>query len=281
MAEGLTLGGLDVMNRAIGARDLSGVLTVPERRGDDVEIPGRNGVVRTPRKTYGARRAVFEFVVTGRRPDGTLPTDPGRQFYANLSALAEVLAQDQAPLVHSASWWPDAPRQIDVEALSGIDPTRWRGGTSATLPIAFSAPEAFWRAAAPTDVAFALPAGGTRELVEFATSDAPIDDPLLTIGPSTNPVLTQTESGLFVAYDLEIPAGGVLRLDCATWDPYGSTGFTFDRRRLRTPDVPAAPARWFGVDPVVGAPPTVRLDHNGGTALVDVTISARQSWLFG
>lgn len=277
MPDGLTFGGLDLNTRAIGFVDLSGVLALPERRGENVPVEARHGTVRAARKKYGGRIAPFEFLVTGRTPAGLLPADPGAQFTANLHELGAALAQDAALLVHTL---PDATaRQVLAECRAAVTPERARAGTLARVRAAFESHEAFWRALTATTVGpVPLAAAGTRLLSEFAGSDAPIDDPVVTFGPGTNPVLTDTATGVFVAYDAVIGAGETLVLDCADWTGTGTGGLTFDRTKLRHT---AGEGRWFGLDPVRGGAPTVRLDHNGGATPMDVTIAARQAWMFG
>lgn len=275
--DGLSFAGLDLATPAITAIDLSGCLAIPERRGENIPVAGRHGTVRAARKKYGGRIAPFEFLIRGRRADGTLPADPRAQVDANLHELGAVLALDSGLLVHTLA--DGTLRQIRAECRASINPDREKLGTLVTVPAAFESHEAFWRALTVTTVGpFSLVDGGTRLMTEFALSDAPIDDPVLTFGPGTNPVLTDVASGVFVAYDGVIGAGQTLVLDCADWTGVGTGGLTFDRTRLRTTP---GEGRWFGLDPVRGAAPTIRLDHNGGPTPMDFTISARQAWMFG
>lgn len=274
--ERLWLGGVDVADLAIRAIDLSGTLTVPDRRGGNAEAEGRHGSIHTPRKKYTGRRAVFEFWLRGTLPDGTVPADPKATFYDNLHRFAQLLAQDRTPMVHQL---PDGTRrEILVEVVTAVEPTRYKTGDLGKVSVAFDAAEAFWHAQAVTTVAFPLAAGATRTLTEFAASDAPIDDALLTFGPGTNPVLTQTQTGIALAYDAAIASGRTVVLDCGAWSGAGTGGLVFDRTKLRTPP---DDGRWFALDPVIGGAPTVRLDHNGGATPMTCTIAARQKWLFG
>jgi hypothetical protein len=274
--ERLWLGGVDVADLAIRAIDLSGALTVPERRGGNQEADGRHGAIHTPRKKYRGRRAVFEFWLRGTLPDGTVPQDPKSEFYTNLHRLAQILAQDRVLMVHQL---PDGTRrEILVEVVTAVEPSRYRTGDLAKVGLAFDSADAFWQAQQPTTVELSLPAGATYELTEFAASDAPIDDALITFQPGPSPVLTQTDTGIFLAYDATIAAGQTLDVDCQAWRGSGTGGLVFDRTKLRTHP---ADGRWFALDPVIGGAPTVRLDHQGGATPMDLSISARQKWLFG
>lgn len=275
--DGLSFAGLDLNTRAISFVDLSGALALPERRGENVAVEGRHGMVRAARKKYGGRIAPFEFLVTARTPAGELPADLDAQFAANLRALGAALAVDVAPLVHTL---PDGTaRQVLAEARAAVTPERGRSGRLVRVRVPFESHEAFWRALTPTTAGpYPLAAGATRLLTEFALSDAPIDDPVLTFGPGPAPTLTDVGSGVFVAYDAPIGAGQTLVLDCAEWRGYGTGGLTFDRTKLRTTP---GEGRWFGLDPVRGSAPTIRLDHAGGATTMPVTVSARQAAMFG
>jgi hypothetical protein len=274
--DGLSYGGLGLATPAITAVDLSGTLSLPERVGENVPVPGRHGMVRAPRKKYGGRIAPFEIQVRGVTAAGLVPADPRAQVYANLRELGAALAVDAAPLVHVL---PDgSQRQVTAECRAAVEPTRAKLGTLVRIPVAFESHEAFWRALATTTVGpFGLTTGSTRLLTEFATSDGTIDDPVITFGSGSNPVLTDVATGVFIAYDDVIGAGRTLVLNCATWQGSGTGGLVFDRTKLR---VSAGEGRWFALDPVRGSAPTVRLTHTGGGSM-QVTIAARQSWLFG
>lgn len=277
MAEGLTWGGVDVASFAIRAVDLSGLLAIPARRGENLPVAGRDGAVGGGRKFYNGREFVVEFLLRGCLPDGTIPAGPaGSLFYDNLHVLAALCVQDLANLVHTL---PDgSTRVLPVEVLTAVQPTRWLAGMSGSVKVAFTSTAAFWRAATVTSATFTLAAGATRSLAEFAPSDGRIDDALVTFGGAAttgnNPTLTQVETGLALGYDDTFTSGKSMQLG-----DYSSNGvgLTFDRLKLRTdPRIGA----WWVIDPVPGGSPTLRLDLTGGGPM-QLTIAARQSWAVG
>lgn len=275
MTEGLTIGGVNVSTLAVRVIDLSGLLRVPERRGENVPIPGRHGDLRVPRKRYAGREIALEFWIRGAQPDGTVPANPRAQFYTNLRTLGQLLGQQVTTMVHTL---PDGTtRQIDVEALTAVDASRYKSGDLAKIGVAFTAASAFWEASAPTTIGpFSLTAGGTRQLTELADTDAPIDDAVVTFGPGSNPVLTCVGSGSFIAYDDVIASGRSVALDTGAWTGVGGGGLTYDRTKVRSDPRDGG---WFTLDPAPGGP-TVRLDHTGGGS-APVTLSLRKKWLFG
>jgi len=275
MVEGLTIGGVNVSTYAVRVIDLSGLLRVPERRGENLPMPGRHGNLRVPRKRYNGREMALEFWIRGAQPDGTVPANPKAQFYTNLRTLGQIIGQDLVTLVHTL---PDGTtRRIDAEALTAVDAMRYKAGDLGKVSVAFTSAAAFWEASAPTTIGpFSLTAGGTRQLTELADCDAPIDDATITFGPATNPVLTCVGSGSFLAYDELIASGRSVALDASAWSGVGAGGLTYDRAKVRSDPRDGG---WFCLDPAPGGP-TVRLDHTGGGS-APVTITARKKWLFG
>jgi hypothetical protein len=275
VTESLTIAGVNTSTFAVKVVDLSGLLSVPERRGDDIPIAGRHGVLRIPRKKYGQRTMPLEFLIRGAQPDGTIPTDPKAQFYENLHTLAGIIAQDVVELVHTL---PDGTtRRIQAEVAAAIDPSRYKQGSLGRVSVAFRSAAAFWEAETTTTIGpFYLATGETRQLTELAGADAPIDDAVLEFGPCSNPTLTDTGSGVFLAYDDVIATGRSLILDTGAWTGAGTSGLVYDRAKLRTDPRDAG---WFTLDPAPGGP-TVQLDHTGG-GTAPVTVTARKKWLFG
>ncbi len=275
MADGLAYAGLSLAGPALTARDLSGLLAVPERIGENVPRPGSHGTVRAARKRYGGRTAPFEIVVRGYDPitGAANVADPAGQVQANLDLLGRVLSLDAAPLVHTMG---DDVRQVQAEARAAVEADRHKSGMMATVKVAFESTDAFWRDVTPTAATTSINSGGTAQLAELDGGTAPIDDPIVTFGPGGPVVLTDVTSGLWLAYDAVIGAGQTLTLDCAEWSGVGGGGLVFDRTKLRTtPGV----GRWLELTPDIGGP-TIRLDHDSAGAM-DVTVTARKAWLFG
>lgn len=276
-AERLWLAGLDVATWAIKAIDLSGLLSIPEKRGENSPVDGRHGDIWTPGKKYGGREVPFEFWIRGTPANGVVPADPSTAFYDNLHTLGQILAQQRFPMVHQLP--NGVMREIQVEVTAAVAPDRFKTGDLAKVGVAFRASEAFWQAQDVTTVGpFGLANNATRSMTEFVASDAPIDDAILTFGPGNGPDFYHQESGLFVAYDAVIPSGQTIVVDCGRKRLTGTGGLVPDRRLLRTH---ASDGRWFSLEPKVGGSPTVRLEHAGGATPMNVTVAARQKWMWG
>jgi hypothetical protein len=272
----LQLGPLDVTTKAIRPVSLSGLLNTPEKRGENLHIDGMNGSVRVGGKKYNGRSMPLDFQVWGRNPDGTPAADPAGAMLSHLSLLGQVLGQDVITMTHT---FPDGTvREIPVEVIASTEPELHHTGDYLTMSVVFESPWAFWRSPAAVAPAFNLTNGGSRVMVEFAPSQAPIDDAVYTIGPSSNPRLGDTVSGLFVQYLDVIGAGRTLVIDAGAKKLTGTGGLVPDRTKLRTH---ASDGRWMALCPAVGTAPTLTLTQTGGSGAVPLTVSGRQSWIFG
>ena len=278
--EGLTWAGIDVASWAIRARDLSGMLALPGRRGEDIPVAGRDGFIRQERKPYNGRDFVIEYLIRGAAADGTVPAaGMNAQFYANMDLLAQLCVQDVAPMVHTLPGEPTVERLLPVEVLNPIEPSRWLAGMTATVKIAYVSAAAWWRSVAPITATFTLAGGAQRALTEFDGMSGRVDDALVTFGVGTstgnNPLLTQVETGVGIGYNASFGAADRITLGDYSWTTAGAV--TFDRTAL-VKDPRIGP--WWVLDPVPGAVPTVRLDLTGAGPM-QITVSARQSWGVG
>mgnify|MGYP007020372111 CR=1 FL=1 len=278
MAEGLTWGGVDVSTFAVRVVDLSGLLALPGRRGEDLAVAGRDGRIRQERKPYEGRDFPLEFFIRGATPGGLVPPDGANaQFYANMDLLSQLCTQDVAPMVHTLPGTAAQQRRLDVEVMTGIDPSRWKAGMLAKVTVPFTSASTWWRGLAAISATFTLASGATRALTEWAGMSGRIDDALVTLGGGStsgnNPLLTQVETGIGIGYNHSFTTGQSMRLGDYSWLPGGGAP-AFDRTKL-VKDPRIGP--WWVLDPVPGGVPTVRLDLTGGGPM-QVTVAARQSW---
>lgn len=275
LAERLRWGGVDVDTFALSARDLSGLTALPERRGENVAVAGRDGMVRTSRKPYGGREFVIEFVLDGCLPDGSIsPDGQGRAFYTALDTLHALCALDVAVLEHQL---PDGTwRQLPVEVSAAVEPKRELHGGHGVAKVAFTSHEAWWRGAVALTDTLTLAAGASAALPSFASSTGRIDDALVEFGvgatTGNNPRLVHVASGIGIGYNRSFAAADGLILGDYTATP---AGFAFDRRQL-VKDPRVGP--WWVLDcGQPGVAPVVRLDLTGGGPM-QVRVTARPSW---
>lgn len=277
--EALSWGGVDVASWAIRAKDLSGLLAIPARRGENPTVAGRAGRLYQPRKVHDGREFVVEFLVRGATADGRVPADrvSAAVFYDNMHVLAALAVGEPRVMRHTL---PDGTvRELVVEVLTPVEPERWLAGMNATVKVAFTSTWAWWRSVDTVTAERTLAAGQTATLTEFAPSDAPIDDAVVTFAAGTstgnNPRLTQTDpGGAYIGYRRAFTAAERLAVGDYSWNP---TGFTFTRTAL---DTDPRVGTWFVLDPIPGGAPTVRLDLTGAGPMT-IRVAARQAYGVG
>lgn len=279
-AERLRWGGVDVDTFALSAIDLSGLLALPARRGTNTPVAGRDGDVRTSRKSYGAREFGVEFRLDGCLPDGSIPPQgQARAFYEALDLFGALCAQDVAPLDHllpdGVTW-----RSLPVEVIAAVEPSRELHGGHGRAKVIFTSHESWWRGLVEVTDTLTLAAGGVAVLPSFAGSNGRIDDALVTFGIGTttgnNPTLTHVPSGIGVGYEYSFLAADGLTL--GRYAALGSGAVVFDRQKL-IKDARIGP--WWVLDTgLPGVAPQVRLDLTGGGPMT-VSVTARSSWATG
>lgn len=278
LAERLRWGGVDVDTWAVTARDLSGMLAMPGRRGENTAVAGRDGAVRAPHKPYSGREFVVEFILDGCNPDGTVAAaGQNRAFYDAVDTLTALATLDVAPLEHqlpNGTW-----RALPVEVLEGFEPSRELHGGHGRVAVPFVSHETWWRGLAPVSDTVTLAAGQTAPLPGFASSTGLIVDALVEfgVGASTgnNPRLVDTATGIGVGYNRTFAAADGLIVGDYT---HTAVGFPFDRRNLVTD--PRVGPWWVLRGGLPGVAPVVRLDLTGGGPMT-VTVTARPSWAVG
>ncbi len=281
MTETLHLNGVDLATRVSNLESLAGLLRIPARRGEGVQVPGRHGLLAHADRPYGAVTKVLPFWVLGADAvtgDSLFGDQELTAFYDNHDAL---LLQLYAPVLNFDHGLPDGTvrRTIAQVAEEPLDLSREPGtplfgrldltvtvlGGFVVDPMVITVPS------------FSLATGGTRTLVEFAGATAPMADLSVTFtGPINNPELHQPATGSFIAYDGVIASGRTLTIHCDDLaDPplVGTGGLVPDYTKLRY-----LPPRWFELNPAAGL--TVSLVHTGG-GTASCSIAGRRKFLTG
>lgn len=248
--------------------DLSGLGTVPAKKTGDVAVPGRQGSVRTLRKTFGPQTMALTLQVRGTAPDGSLPRGAAaeRNFYANLDSLLANL-NGVVTLTHIL---PDrSTRAITAEVLEAMTFTRQAWAKAGTVQVTLNAAAPFWRE--PSPVTSHLSSGsGPSALPEFEGSTAPIEDAIIVVtGPCTNPSLACGDSQ--VTYHDTLASGQSLTIDAGNWT-VSSASLVIDYAKLTH----AGTGPWLVLSP--GQP--VTFSHTG-TGTATATITAQRAFLAG
>lgn len=272
MTETLTLNGVPVDTYALMLTDMSGIMVSPGRRGSNVVVPGRHGVIRTPQKRFDAAELILPLWVNGCLPDGSIPVDSTarREFFKRRNELLLLLYSD--PLIleytradgHAVSAAAEVVEVLDF-AQNGIDP-------EAQVSVALTLPGAFWQDSDSVSQTVTGATGTEQELTAFAGATAPMAELTLTFnGPVNNPQVAAGDR--WVKYADVISSGRQLVLNTGSWTLGPGTGsaWTPDPRKIQFGPGPT----WWEINPGVGS---ANFTHTGGGS-ASMTIAGRRKYL--
>lgn len=262
-----------------GIDDVSGMFSVPSKRGGNLVVPGEHGELHVVSKKYSANVLVLTLWIRGVLPDGSLPTEESgqTQFVLNMrQLLAWFVVDELVTLRHTVD---GEARQIVGEVIDDIPPEldgygRYRSGK---FKVALRCASPFWEDVEPVEQTVTLATGGTATLTEFAGATAPVEDLLVVFEQQNNPRLMQDSSGVFVALDRVITSGQTITVDTTAFEVYGSVGvagglyedLSYGGRGT---------SRWFALMPEPGGgAPIVRLLHTGGGSR-SVTVTGKRKY---
>lgn len=275
MAEALTINGVSLASYAYMTTDISQLMRVPERRGDNVVVPNRHGRIRTLGKRFDANEIVLPLWVVGADPvTGKLPTvqEELEAFFERRDQLLNLLYSDPLVLAYTR---PDGHTvQTRGEVLDVLDFTRRHDEPLAKLAPAIELYDAFWEDEDSVSQNIVGTTGTVVPMTEFAGATAPMSDLVITVfGPCNNPQFAH--GNRWVKYNGVVDAGRELQIDAGSWIVGPGTG------SIWAPDIrnveQGHPGPWFELDPAT-VPYSVTFTHTtGGSATA--TISGRRKYL--
>lgn len=271
MTEQITVNGIDLASYAVMLPSMSGMMTTPARRGENIAVPGRHGRVAVRRKRYEQGEFVLNLWVLGCLPDGSIPASSNalRQFELRRDELLRAFHADTV----TVDVTPDSgvTRRALCEVADVMDFTRVGVEPIARVSVALTIPGAFWTELTTRTHAASLSNAGATSATPFAGATAPMDELIITFGAGSNPELSQGST--YFAYDGVIPAGaGGLVVNTATWTAT-LNGAPADMSKIRHGGAP----RFFEVYPQDPAP-VFSLAHTGGGSM-SVTVEGKRKFL--
>jgi hypothetical protein len=258
--EELLVNGVSLGSYCYMTTDVSSLLGVPARRGDDGVVPGRHGRIRTPQKKFDVGEVVLPLWVVGCRPDGTIPSTGRmeREFFRRRDELLRLFYADDVTLQFRRA--DGVVLSTRVEVIDVMDFTRRRAEPLAKVSVALRLADAFWTEAIDVAQTITGTTGTTVELTAFQGSTAPIADARITFtGPVSNPRLAVGQR--WVQFNGVIVASRELVLECGHWRASSGAGAAWspDRRQVFREPGPA----WLEIPPSP-EPLNVVFTHTGG-----------------
>lgn len=275
MAEMLTANGFSLRQPWCDIEELGPLMVTGARRGDNIEVPGRHGVVRFANKRYTDARPSLPMRVLGVDPDtGLFVADGVTQLHQNLDRLLSVFhTSDTVLLEHTR---PDGSARQAVVELAGEPTVATRERSyppMSRVQFDLTILDAFWADSLAVSQTVTGTTGVIQELTAFAGATAPMDELVLTFGPCNNPQISFGNS--FIKYNGVISSGRQLVINTGNWTVNHGTGAAWspDPRQVEFAPGP----RWFEIDPTV-APFEVQFVHTGGSSAT-CTINGRRRYL--
>lgn len=275
MAEALTINGVSLESYAFMASDISGLMRVPERRGDNVVVPNRHGRIKSIGKKFDANEVVIPLWIVGADPvTGALPTEAEEldEFFVRRDQLLQLLYADPMTLAYTR---PNGHTvQARGEVVDVLDFTRRFAEPIAQVSVAIELIDAFWEDAVSVNQNVVGVTGTEVQLTSYEGATAPISDLVITVfGPCNNPQFTHGDR--WVKYNGVIDSGRQLQIDTGSWIVGPGTG------SIWAPDIrnvdQGRPGPWFEIDPAT-VPYSVTFTHTTGVS-ASATISGRRKYL--
>lgn len=272
--EGLTANGVDLASLCYMTTNISELLTVPNRRGENAVVPGRHGAIRTRNKKFDTGELVLPMWIVGCTSYGAIPfgTTDRELFFTRRDELLRIFYADEVALRFTRSG--GLVTEAICEVSDVIDFTRIGREPLARINVALRVLGAFWRDVDPVSQTITGPTGTTATLTAFQGATAPMADLQIKFtGPVNNPKLTHGDK--WVEYNGVITAGRELVLDAGFWSATPGTGTEWqpDLRQVFREPGPA----WLELDPSEN-PFEIRFDHTGGGSAT-VEIAGRRAYL--
>lgn len=266
MNETLTANGLDLLpgTKWCWVESMAPLMTSAPRRGSNVVVPGRHGVIRTRNKRHGPAALEAHVWVFGVDPvSGLTPDNSERQLHDNIDKLWRVFNAPTVLLTHS--WDGVGSRSVTVElATEPVEVPRERSAPAAAKVVfPVTAVDAFWADSSPVTQTVTGTTGKIQTLDAFVGATAPMSDLQLTAyGPVNNPAWEHGE--FYVQYQGVISSGRQLVLNTSTWQVTTGTGSAWspDLRQVSFDPGPV----WFELDPSTD-PFTVKFTHTTGSGV--------------
>jgi hypothetical protein len=282
----LTIDGVSLGSYAYGITERTGWDSSPGLVGENVRVPGRDGVYWRA-KDYDAGRMVLSMYVQGVGSGGSVPSGstPEATFRANLDALLALFGKRHGLLTIDKGIEDGTIRRNYGEVTATIEPDYQGPDSFALLKVEITLPDPLWHSVAAVTIEPAGSASSPRTvaLSALAGSTAPISDAtVLVIGPATNPRITDTVSGAWIQLTGSIASGSVWRVRCADFvsESGASLGYTGGTASSQIASTTFSGPRLLPLTPdPVSLTPSLTLSGSGFTSATTLRISARRRFL--
>src|SRR5690606_20339723 len=160
---------------------LTNLIVAPPPRGANVTVPGRHGVIRTPRKPRGAAEIVLPLWVKGvNRSDGNIPPRSAARLHENLDYLLTIFHGETVELeyVRDDGTSRTVTAELAEEPVVAVRERSYPPLARLSVPLTLFDP--FWTEDRDVATTITGVTGTAGALNAFAGSTAPITDAVIT-----------------------------------------------------------------------------------------------------
>lgn len=282
----VTIDGVRLDTLGYNIETLEGRMSFPGTRGANPIVPGDDGSIFIPNKSFDDTIKTLKMWVRGADVNGAVAVSRMTEFRLNMDRLFRIFAKKNA-LIDMRQTWPAG----DIQWLCSVEEAFDLSTANAWNPLAkfavvLKCPGVFGQDPATSDYSSAtgLSPAVVLTLTGYAASTAPIRDAIIVVrGPATNPRITDVATGAWVQYSGTIATGTDWRIDCGTWDT--RTGASIGLAgaggtvQVAATSYGAGGTRFISLQPTDTSAPQIRLDGSSFGGATQVLIRARRKFL--
>lgn len=283
----MTVDGVRLDTLAWNIETLNGRLSIPGVRGEDPIVPGMDGAIFVPNKSYDSGLMTLQMWIRGSDVNGGIPVSSSQmgEFRKNLDTITKLFTVRHRLLDIRQTWpagdiqWPAKVEQPWDFTASAINPR-------AKFAVELSIPGVFGQDVSTTDYssATALASGVTLTMAAYDGMTAPVADSIIVVrGAATNPRLTNPDTGEWVQYNGTIASGTDWRVDCSLWETRTGVGIGLSSgagtNQVANTQYAGGGARFMRLTPRATGGPQIVLTGTGFGASTQVLARARRKFI--
>lgn len=282
----LEIDGIDFRGHGFNAVSRSGRYNLPNKRGENLVLPGASGATFLPNKPLEVGVGTLSVFVVGMTTSGENVVIPAthalrkQAFEDNMAILMRLFTRPHRLSVIRAADPAGGIRRASVEWKEWGEPEVMAGGTRAEFSIGYEIPGVWWEDESATvqsaTAGATLPK--TLNLTSFTGMTGFIEDAVFSVpGPITNPRITDSQTGAWVQYTGTVPNGQTWTLDvAAATSIVNSLSVMANTTHVGGYKLLTIPNEYNGTNT-----PQLVLSGSGGGTNTNLTVTAKRKWASG
>jgi hypothetical protein len=275
-SELFSVDGVTLNTWAYNIQSKTGRFNLPAAKIQNLSVPGRDGEIYQPNKSVEATDITLKMWVRGTDVDGNVPlAGYARTFRTNMDTIARLFGKRNNVLTLTQTMPDGSQRRCTAEVVEAVS-----FDVHAVNPIAIGDVKLKNLSGVWEDVnsisqqILPVVSGTIYNLTSFLGATAPMKDLLLTLmGPATNALIDDPNTGISVQYNAILPALNRLFVDSSKWEA------AVELTRVDGVIVHTGHPRLFVLTPpITGTAPQIRVTGTGFTSATALTVAGRRKY---